>query len=176
MPGETINDVACRGRQRTNGFTFFNRHQMLGMPMPRRERYCIHGDVVTIFAASEDTQGSYCFFQTEILSRDSSHVRPHAHRWQDETTFVRDGLFEFLVADRCLVLGPGDVVRIPRGVVHTYRNVGGSPGALWAAIAPAGLEHFFRAAGTTLHGAQTSQSMAGKAVSQRLLRRHGIAV
>src|SRR6266404_4590377 len=86
------------GPPRIAASTFFARSALLTMRAARRERYWLHGDVITVFAAAEDTHGSYCFFETNVLSPGLSCVRPHAHTSQDETTYVRSGRFEFTVA------------------------------------------------------------------------------
>ena len=144
----------------------------------RRERYWIHGDVVTVFAGSEDTGGTHCFFETRVDSPDSSGVRPHAHAWQDETTFVQSGRFEFTLDGERLLLGPGDLVRVPRGVVHTYRNVGPGEGRLWAALAPAGLERFFREFGVPIGDPLARELTSGAAteIPANALARYGILV
>jgi quercetin dioxygenase-like cupin family protein len=160
------------------GCTFFDRSDLLAMRAARRERYWIHGDVITLFAGAADTHGSHCFFETRILSPGLSCVRPHAHVLQDETTCVRSGRFEFIAAGERLMLGPGDLVHVPRGIVHTYRSVGTSPGRLWAAIAPAGLEGFFRDVGIPLSG-RSRQGIIGRAawkIPPRMFEKYGIVV
>jgi quercetin dioxygenase-like cupin family protein len=160
----------------TTGCTFFDRGDLLTMRAARRERYWLHGDVITLFADAEDTHGSHCFFETKVLSPGLSCVRPHAHLLQDETTYVRSGRFEFTVADERLILGPGDLLHVPRGVVHTYRSVGTGPGRLWAAIAPAGLEGFFRSAGIPLSGqsGRGANCRAKWKIPPRMFKRYGI--
>src|SRR5258706_4902483 len=93
----------------TEACTFFDRSDLLAMRAARRERYWIHGDVITVFAGAEDTRGSHCFFETRVLSPGLSCVRPHAHMSQDETTGVRSGRFEFIVAGVRLMPRPGDL-------------------------------------------------------------------
>ena len=158
-------------------FRFFDRQNLLKIKIPRCERYGIHGDIVTVRAGGEDTDGAYCLFETKVLSARSSSVRPHAHVWQDETTMVHSGRFEFVIAGRRLILGPGDVVHVPHGVIHTYRNMGAQPGRLWAALTPAGLEGFFREVGIALYDPhiRPTLSVAGS-IPSRVFEKYGIAV
>jgi quercetin dioxygenase-like cupin family protein len=129
---------------------FFGRNEMLNSRVARSERFQIHGDIVTLFAGAEDTNGAWRFFQTDILARHASGVLPHAHLREDETSLVRRGLFEFLIAGRRIVLRPRHVVWILRGIVHSYRSLNDGVGTLWAALSPAGLEGLFREAGIRL--------------------------
>lgn len=43
--------------------------------------------------------------------------------------------------------GPGSFVHLPKGVLHSYQNVGPSPARFLTLIVPAGLEKFFEEAG-----------------------------
>jgi quercetin dioxygenase-like cupin family protein len=156
---------------------FFGRQEIRQIPIARNEQFRIHGDVVTVFAGAEDTGGSYSFFQTDVFSRDSSFATPHSHLWQDETTYVHSGQFEFLLGDTRIVCQAGDVIHVPQRTVHTYRNIGSSPGALWAVVAPAGLEKFFRDVGTP-HSANSNipDVITRRPLSRTLLRKYGIAI
>ena len=49
-----------------------------------------------------------------------------------------EGQFEFLVDDRTVECGPGTFVHLPKGTVHTFRNIGEEDGKLLVTISPAG--------------------------------------
>ena len=53
-----------------------------------------------------------------------------------------------MLEGRTRELGPGDTVHIPRGSVHGIRNLGDAVGERVLVFHPAGIERFFRAAGT----------------------------
>jgi len=57
----------------------------------------------------------------------------HRHTKFEEAWFILDGKVEFLTARRPLVAAAGSYLRIPRGVPHTFRVVGGRP-ARWLGI------------------------------------------
>ena len=68
----------------------------------------------------------------------------HGHEREDEPFFVLEGTFKFAIDGREVVCGPGAFVCAPRGVPHTFRNVGGDTGRLHVTCTRAGLEEAFR--------------------------------
>jgi mannose-6-phosphate isomerase-like protein (cupin superfamily) len=167
-PVQSSNAAALATLRGEDGF-FFDYEQIIRLPRPRHEFYFIHGDIIRLFADSEDTNSEYCFFQTDVHSSHSSTARVHAHTHADETTYVHAGLFEFEVASQTIHLLPGDVLHIPRGVFHRYRNVGRGSGSLWAILSPGGLEAFFRNEACLSKG-------HGGVTEDRDLMQYGIAV
>jgi mannose-6-phosphate isomerase-like protein (cupin superfamily) len=67
----------------------------------------------------------------------------HVHEDADEIWYALEGSFRVRLADRTSDAPAGTFVFIPRGVVHTWQNIGDLPGRLLAIVAPAGLETFF---------------------------------
>lgn len=72
---------------------------------------------------------------------------PHIHHHEDETFQILDGEYEFSVAGRTVRAKAGDTLFAPRGVAHTYRCAGPTPGRLLCVITPAGFEGFFEEIG-----------------------------
>lgn len=70
---------------------------------------------------------------------------PHVHAAEDELFLVLEGRFAVWTEGMRSEVGPGDVVFLPRGVPHTYHNVGHEPGRFWVVANPSGFEHFFEA-------------------------------
>jgi mannose-6-phosphate isomerase-like protein (cupin superfamily) len=52
---------------------------------------------------------------------------PNRHPADDEAFYVIDGEFEFLVGERKIVAGPGDFVKVRKGEVHAFKNIGNAP-------------------------------------------------
>ena len=50
-------------------------------------------------------------------------VRPHSHPF-DQMIFIVQGRIKFTVGDEVIVLGPGEVLRIPGDVVHCGEPIG----------------------------------------------------
>jgi len=68
----------------------------------------------------------------------------HVHEHEDESFYVLAGTYEFSFGDQTVTLSEGGMVFLPRGVPHTFRNVGDTPGRLLNTVTPGGLEDFFR--------------------------------
>jgi quercetin dioxygenase-like cupin family protein len=67
----------------------------------------------------------------------------HVHTREEETIYVVEGDFRWKVAEDLSAAGRGSFAFIPRGVAHTWQNVGADPGRLLVTFAPAGMEGFF---------------------------------
>lgn len=68
---------------------------------------------------------------------------PHLHQREEEIFVVLEGEVTFLAGDCPTTTGPGTVVLIPRGVVHTFRNSGGSTARMLILVTPGGFERYF---------------------------------
>ncbi len=68
---------------------------------------------------------------------------PHRHLAEDEIFIVVSGQEEFWADGAWTPVEPGTVVYLPRGVAHTFRNVGSTPSQHWVITTPGGFDHFF---------------------------------
>ena len=57
------------------------------------------------------------------LVRVSAAEEPHVHDGHDGTVFVLGGKFLVHFGDRSMIVGPGDVIEIPRGTPHWAENI-----------------------------------------------------
>jgi quercetin dioxygenase-like cupin family protein len=69
------------------------------------------------------------------------------HTREDETFYILEGELEFVVGERNISATAGSVVYGPRGVRHSFRNVGSTPSRMAVIITPAGLGKFFEEVG-----------------------------
>jgi quercetin dioxygenase-like cupin family protein len=99
------------------------------------------GEVVRIHLSGADTGGAFAL--VENVSRPGGGPPPHIHSNEDEGFYVVEGDVEFLLGDRWVRAAAGTSLLGPRGVPHTFRNVGATPSRVLATIAPAGFERFF---------------------------------
>jgi quercetin dioxygenase-like cupin family protein len=65
--------------------------------------------------------GESCF-SFETLDPPGTFVPLHIHPRQDEFIYMLEGTFELQLGDRQLQASAGDLVRMPRGVPHSYAN------------------------------------------------------
>jgi quercetin dioxygenase-like cupin family protein len=105
---------------------------ILGIPMVIR----IHG---------RDTGGTVSAVESHDVP--GGGPPPHIHSREDETFQVLEGEYEFKVDGASFVAKKGATVFAPRGIPHTYRYLGQTPGRLMCVITPAGFEGFFEAVG-----------------------------
>jgi quercetin dioxygenase-like cupin family protein len=99
------------------------------------------GDGVTILASSKDTNGAYA--QVEGLLVPGGEAPAHIHHREDETFYILEGSFELRLGEVTQVARPGDYIQVPRGTVHSLRNVGNQTARALVTFVPAGLEGFF---------------------------------
>ena len=99
------------------------------------------GDIVRIHLSGSDTGGAFAV--VEDVSQPGGGPPPHVHHNEDEGFHVLEGDVEFLLGDRWVRAAAGASFFGPRGVPHTFRNVGATPSRVMATISPAGFERFF---------------------------------
>jgi mannose-6-phosphate isomerase-like protein (cupin superfamily) len=105
---------------------------ILGIPMLIR----IHG---------RDTNGTVSVVEShDVLG---GGPPPHIHHREDETFQILEGEYEFTIGEDAILAKPGTTLFAPRGVPHTYRYAGRSPGKLMCIITPSGFEGFFEEIG-----------------------------
>jgi len=109
-----------------------NKLSVLGLAMNVR----IHG---------RDTGGVVSV--VESIDQPGSGPPPHIHHREDETFQVLEGEYEFTCGEKTFTARKGATIFAPRGVPHTFRYVGQTPGRIMCTITPAGFEGFFEEVG-----------------------------
>jgi quercetin dioxygenase-like cupin family protein len=102
------------------------------------------GGVITFMSTSEGTGGELTAVHTVSAAGEGPPL--HIHRDQDEFLYILEGSFRVRLADEVIEAAPGSLVFMPRGIPHTWQNVGVAPGHFFAGIVPAStaFEEFFR--------------------------------
>ena len=72
---------------------------------------------------------------------------PHIHHREDETFQILEGDYEFVIGGKTILATHGTTLFAPRGIPHTYRYLGQTPGKLMCIITPSGFEGFFEEIG-----------------------------
>jgi quercetin dioxygenase-like cupin family protein len=67
---------------------------------------------------------------------------PHQHQNEDETFFVVEGEYEFLVDGQWVKASTGDSCYRARGTVHTFRNCGATTGKILIFVTPGGFQSY----------------------------------
>jgi quercetin dioxygenase-like cupin family protein len=105
------------------------------------------GTRVEVHLGAADTGGLMCLLVDHPPP--GWALPPHRHANEAETIHVLDGRFELVVDGERCELGPGDTAHVPRGVVHSGRNVGDGPGRRLIVFTPGGIEGWFLEVGET---------------------------
>jgi mannose-6-phosphate isomerase-like protein (cupin superfamily) len=107
------------------------------------ECYWVLGQRLDFLATGETTGGHYSLFHLFVPAGPPGPV-PHTHTDADEFFYVLEGRVEILFEDTWLPLGPGESLHVPRGTVHTFRNVTSEAARMLSGFQPSGFEGFFR--------------------------------
>jgi mannose-6-phosphate isomerase-like protein (cupin superfamily) len=67
----------------------------------------------------------------------------HYHENEDECFLVQEGRMSFYIDGEWNEVEPGTLVFVPKGVVHSLKNVGDTPARTLFSALPAGFEIFF---------------------------------
>lgn len=115
--------------------------------------YWVLGDLYSFKATGKQTNGTFTVIDQVIQPQGGPP--PHVHHREDESFYVLEGRFSFLKGDEQTILEAGAFAYIPKGTVHTFKNISEQQGRLLAIITPSGLEDFFYAIGTPTDGSAT---------------------
>jgi len=138
-------------------------------PLPARtgKMVAVLGDLYTFLISTEETNGA--FATLEKIIRPQNGPPPHIHHGNDETLYVMEGIFSFLVGDQTVTAETGTYVYVPRGTVHTFTNIGPAAGRLLVTVTPSGFEKYFEAIGTPVHSREEAFAMNEAPDIERLM-------
>ena len=115
------------------------------VPPGEGESVWLVGDLIEVKLASEDTGGAYSM--AEETSPPEGGPPPHIHHNEDEALYVVEGEVEMLLDDRTTRASAGSLAYVPKGTLHTFKNVGTSASRVAGIFSPGGFEKFFLEAG-----------------------------
>jgi mannose-6-phosphate isomerase-like protein (cupin superfamily) len=138
------------------------------------------GELVALKVPSRRTGGAYVLF--EAATQPGTGPPPHVHHREDEAFYVLEGEYEFLVGGDAFKAEAGSLLYVPKGTLHTHRNVGEGVGRMLVTQTPGGLyELFFQKTGMPLDGDDGGQPAfeerpeAGKRIVE-LAAEHGMEI
>jgi mannose-6-phosphate isomerase-like protein (cupin superfamily) len=129
----------------------------------------VFGELVVCKTKSEQTGGAYSLF--EVLTQPGSGPPPHVQHREDESFYVLEGEYEFLVEGRTLRAGAGALVYVPRGNLHAHRNVGEGVCRMLVSQTPGGShERFYEEVGEEKRDMSTTSILDGPQEAERIAR------
>ncbi|WP_426955975.1 cupin domain-containing protein [Muricoccus radiodurans] len=96
------------------------------------------GLTLRFLQSREGTGGSLDLFEMTVSPEGRMPV-PHYHESWDEAVYGLTGTTIWRIAGRDVTVGPGGSAFIARGVVHGFRNDGGSPATCLCILSPGAL-------------------------------------
>lgn len=105
-----------------------------------------------VLAAGEPTGSAFSLL--EFSGAEGAWTVPHVHRGMEESFFVLDGQFRFLIGDQHVDAPTGAYVLVPRGTPHALAAAKDG-GRLLTLMVPGGLEEMFFALSELPPGALT---------------------
>jgi mannose-6-phosphate isomerase-like protein (cupin superfamily) len=133
------------------------------------ERFSMFGVHIRPRATATDTLGAYDLLEQVVEPGGGSP--PHILHDADKVIYVADGEFMILLGDAPVRAAAGATAIIPRGVVHSFKNVGAGRGRLLITVSPAGHAAFLRdLAAISAAGRPPFETM------QAVARQHGVEI
>jgi quercetin dioxygenase-like cupin family protein len=96
---------------------------------------------ITILLDGERTGGALTMWKE--ITPPGGGPPPHYHLNEDETFHVIEGRVAFFLNGEWNEVGPGGTAFMPRGIVHTFKNIGDQPSRMLNMTMPSGFEKFF---------------------------------
>ena len=99
------------------------------------------GDDFAVRLSAAATGGVFAL--AEVVERADGGPPQAVHHDHDETVYILEGERVMRVGEQITRAAAGAVIFIPRGTVHSHRNVGPGPHRAIVLFTPGGLEDFF---------------------------------
>jgi len=94
------------------------------------ERVRAYGNEILFKLAIEETGGAFSLGLASVSASESA-VPPHVHEGEDEMFIIVEGTYRVFTNGAWHDCGPGSVVYLPRGAMHTFYVTGGRDGKHW---------------------------------------------
>ena len=111
--------------------------------MDKRTVIIGNGTTIILAARAADTGGLFALLDYE-LAPGYAGLPPHSHAVEDAAIYVLEGWLRVRLVEQGHLVGAGEFVFLPRGVVHAYSNPTREPVRFMLLLIPAGFEQCFR--------------------------------
>lgn len=133
----------------------------------QKETLSVAGNTITVKIAGNETDNAYSLFELNVPPNVGAGL--HIDKNWDEFWHVMEGTFAFTLDGEQIQLSAGGFAFGPKGIPHSFKNVGETTGKLVMLTKPSGLENFFK----TVHEASLN-GRPDKETFVKLMRSHYI--
>lgn len=105
------------------------------------------GDLYVMKVTGDGSGGAFSVTEMTIAPAPRGGAPLHIHTKEDEVFYVLDGSLTFQVGERKVEATAGSCLYVPRGTLHGFANLRGTPLKALVLIVPAGFEKFFEELG-----------------------------
>lgn len=151
-------------------------HLPLHRPSRDHRRVSIVGDIYTVVLTGNETNGQ--LMMIDALIPPGGGPPPHVHTREDETFYILEGEMTFMRDESTITAGPGDMVHMPRGTKHAFRNNSDQQVRMLFSCTPSGLDAMFLEVGVPLQPGDPPAPVTDDAIATLLdaCPRYGIAI
>jgi mannose-6-phosphate isomerase-like protein (cupin superfamily) len=96
----------------------------------------VTGETITFVRTAAETDGELVEIEVTVEAN-GTVAAAHVHPFQSERFEVLEGMLEFRRGREKVVAGPGEVVTVPAGTAHSFRNAGGTVARFRCEVRPA---------------------------------------
>jgi mannose-6-phosphate isomerase-like protein (cupin superfamily) len=136
LTSQSLLDLLAAGNLETD-----NRDKIRYVPEGTGPAWWGPGDQLTFLITARETGGAFSLMEAVVPP--GGGPPPHIHHREDETFYVLEGCATVTVGGKTLYALPGDLVFLPRGVEHCFKNTGTENAKFLCLITPGGFEGFF---------------------------------
>ena len=139
-----------------------------------QEQIKIGGIAIRYLVEGHEANNSVAMFELDV-EPGSKVPGPHSHDGYEETLYGLEGVLTFTVGGKQAEIGPGQVLVIPRGVVHRFDNLHSTMARLLTVITPGILgPSYFREVAELLRASAGGPPDLG--VLGQIMQRHGLTM
>lgn len=130
------------------------------MPARQEEILSVVGNTITVKIGGQETDGRYSLFELSVPPNEGAGL--HIDKDWDEWWYVMEGTFAFILNGEKKQLSAGSFAYGPKGIPHSFKNVGETTGKIVMITMPSGLEDFFKNVHqASLHGRPDKETFVG---------------
>jgi len=110
--------------------------------LPEEETLYVSDNTITVKIGGKETGNAYSLFELSVPPEVGAGL--HIDQDWDEFWHVMEGTFAFTLNGEKIELSSGGFAYGPKGIPHSFKNVGNTTGKLVMLTRPSGLENFFK--------------------------------